>query len=170
MTELDQKGVLKNRNWFVRSRRLRMVFYPFGYYYVYVMFIFKWKKPPLRLFPLWPLPSLEWLSLWNVRLLTKNNALPWVQFCTACFHFSWVKSILVTPSPGAGTSLSYFLSSLTSDPKHPDAVGLTRPNLAILDGPQGSNLPALKLTVSGSCQGTAPTHPKRITNNGLVRI
>lgn len=70
-----------------------MIFYPFGYYYVYVMFIFKWKKPPLRLFPLWPLPSLEWLSLWNATLLTKNNA------------FSGASSVQLTfPSPGSSVS------------------------------------------------------------------
>lgn len=106
-----------------------MIFYPFGSYHVYVMFIFKWKKPPLRLFPLWPLPSLEWLSLWNASLLTKNKALQWASSVQlASFCFSWLKSVPVAPSPfRASTTLPYFLSALTPDPKHPDAVGLTRP-------------------------------------------
>ena len=144
-----------------------MIFYPFGYYYVYVMFIFKWKKPPLRPFPLWPLPSLEWLSLWNARLLTKNKALQWAQFCTACFHFSWVKSVPVTPSPGAGTSPPYFLSALTPDPKHPDAVGLTSPF-------QLSWTLRIKLaSLEAHCLRGLPgqsTHLTQITNNRLMRI
>lgn len=41
---LDKKGILKNKNRFVKMGRLWVIFHPFGYYYVYVIFVFLSEK------------------------------------------------------------------------------------------------------------------------------
>ena len=144
--------------------RLRVIFHPSGYYYVYVTFIFlSGKKKPCETFPL---PFLERLSLRNTGCLLKRM-----------LHNEPGSSQLIFTSPGWDLSLwpllldglTYFYpasAALTPDPMHPDVVGLTSP--VGHPEPHGSNLPALKLHVSASRRGSKTSQRKLLVIDRCV--